>query len=174
LLPVLRELFNRLPGHRFLVAAMTDLPRDMYRPVASLPNVELHYDSALEVIHAADTGLIKSGTSTLQAALLGLPQVVFYRINPVSAWIMRKLALIQYVSLPNLIAGKEVVRELLQKDFTIDRLVAELGRLDQKEVREFIGEEYAGIKKQLAKSERTADRVARSIFDLTTKTEGNG
>ena len=78
---------------------------------------------------AAEAGLIKSGTSSLEMAVAGVPHVVGYRVNPVTAAIVRRLIEIPHASLVNLLAEREVVPERLQEDCTPERLAAELARL---------------------------------------------
>ena len=80
---------------------------------------------------AAAAALTKSGTSTLELALAGVPMLVTYRLNPLSAAIARRLVSVQHASLVNLLAGKDVVPELLQQDCTPDSLAAALGALLQ-------------------------------------------
>ena len=78
---------------------------------------------------AAGAGLIKSGTSSLEMAVAGVPHVVGYRVNPVTAAIVRRLVQIPHASLVNLLAEREVVPERLQENCTPERLAAELVRL---------------------------------------------
>jgi lipid-A-disaccharide synthase len=78
---------------------------------------------------AAEAGLIKSGTSSLEMAVAGVPHVVGYRVNPVTAAIVRRLIQIPHASLVNLLAQREVVPERLQENCTPERLAAELVRL---------------------------------------------
>ncbi len=75
---------------------------------------------------AASAALSKSGTSTLELALAGVPMVVAYRANPITMWIVRRVALVQYASLLNLLSGREIVPELLQNDATPEKLAAAL------------------------------------------------
>jgi lipid-A-disaccharide synthase len=70
--------------------------------------------------------LTKSGTSTLELALAGVPMVVTYRANPITIWLVQRLALVQYASLLNLLSQREIVPELLQNDATPDKLAAAL------------------------------------------------
>jgi lipid-A-disaccharide synthase len=78
---------------------------------------------------AAGAGLIKSGTSSLEMAVAGVPHVIGYRVNPVTAAIVRRLIEIPHASLVNLLAEREVVPERLQENCTPERLAAELARL---------------------------------------------
>ena len=78
---------------------------------------------------AATVALTKSGTSTLELALAGVPMAVTYRVNPVTAAIARRLFVVEHVALVNLLAGRTVVPELLQQDCNPVRLAAELAVL---------------------------------------------
>lgn len=75
-------------------------------------------------IQAAELALVCSGTATLETALLGTPSVIVYRVSPLSWWIGRKLARIAHLGLPNLIAGRSIVPELLQDELSVTSLVA--------------------------------------------------
>ena len=78
---------------------------------------------------AASAALTKSGTSTLELALAGVPMAVTYRVNPITAIIARRLIRVQYVAMVNLLSGRLVVPELLQHDCTPERLADEIYRL---------------------------------------------
>jgi lipid-A-disaccharide synthase len=75
-----------------------------------------------EVMRAADFLLAVSGTVTLEAAILGTPMLITYRVSPVSGWLLRMLIRVRFAGLPNLIAGEAIVPELLQRDATPERL----------------------------------------------------
>jgi lipid-A-disaccharide synthase len=75
---------------------------------------------------AAAVALTKSGTSTLELALAGVPMAVTYRVNPISAAIAKRLVLVRHAALVNLLADRSVVPELLQGDCTPTRLAAEI------------------------------------------------
>ena len=68
------------------------------------------------VLRAADAALLKPGTSTLEAALLGCPMVVAARTNPLTAWLLRRLVVVDSLTMPNLIARQPIVPEFLQED----------------------------------------------------------
>jgi lipid-A-disaccharide synthase len=78
---------------------------------------------------AAAAALTKSGTSTLELALAGVPMVVAYRVNPVTAAIVRRLVRVRYASILNLIADRAVIPELIQEECTPERLAATLAPL---------------------------------------------
>ena len=78
---------------------------------------------------AAGAALTKSGTSTLELALAGVPTAVTYRVNPLSAAMARRMIRVPHVAMVNLLAGRAVVPELLQQDCTAARLAGTLERL---------------------------------------------
>ena len=78
---------------------------------------------------AADAAIVSSGTATVEAALLDVPMVVVYRVTPLTALLAKPLVRTSYFSMVNLIAERRVVPELIQKDFTPERVSMEVLRL---------------------------------------------
>jgi len=93
------------------------------------PPVEILEHRTYELMAASDAILIASGTATLEAALLGTPMVVCYRVSRFTAVVSRLLIRIPRISLPNIVAGRDVVPELLQEEVTGTRLAHEARRL---------------------------------------------
>ena len=93
------------------------------------PRVDVFERRTYEVMAAADVVLISSGTATLEAALLGAPMVVCYRVSRVTEAVVRLMVKVRWCSLPNLIANRGVVPEVLQDELTGQRLAAEALRL---------------------------------------------
>ncbi|MBA3968529.1 MAG: lipid-A-disaccharide synthase [Gemmatimonadetes bacterium] len=83
-------------------------------------------NDAQGLLHHADVALVKSGTTTLEATLAGIPFVVAYRVNPLSYYIARRLVRVPFITLTNLIAEREIVPELVQDKATPDALAAAL------------------------------------------------
>ena len=123
--PAMREaalvLLDRGTATRVIVAA-TDHPAhaDAY---PGSDRFTLVRGNAPGVLAASDAGIVKSGTSTLEAALADTPMVVPYRVNAVTAFLTRRLLTVKWASLVNLIADREVVPELLQEALSAARLV---------------------------------------------------
>ena len=96
------------------------------------PGVEgmhLVRDGSSLVLATADAALVKSGTTTLEAALADVPMVVAYRMHPLTYHLARRMVTVPWVSLVNLIADREVVPELVQDAASVDRLVEAIGPL---------------------------------------------
>ena len=98
---------------------------DWHPPPILVRDISEKYDA----FAAAEAGLIKSGTSSLEVALAGVPMVVGYRVNPLTAAIVRRLIKVEHVSIVNLLAKRSIIPELLQQDCTPEKLSAELVRL---------------------------------------------
>ena len=94
-------------------------------------------------------GLIKSGTSSLEMAVAGVPHIVAYRVNPITAAIARRLVKVPHASLVNLLCGREVVPECIQEDCTPEKLTSALLPLLQDEA--FIAAQRQGFAETLAK-----------------------
>lgn len=95
------------------------------------PDVPLHVveEATYDALGAADLAIVSSGTATVEAALMDAPMIVVYRLAPLSAALTSWLVLTPMFAMVNLIAGKRVVPELIQKDFTPQRLAEEALRL---------------------------------------------
>ena len=83
-----------------------------------VPNSEIY-----NILSVSDIAFVTSGTATLQTAIMQTPMIVVYRGSYISFLIAKTLVKIPYISLPNLIAGKKIVPELIQNDFTVENLV---------------------------------------------------
>ncbi len=81
-----------------------------------------------DLVHASDVVLVASGTATLETALLERPMVIVYRTAPLTYALARRLVSVPFIGMPNLIAGRAVVPELIQDDVTADRMAAEAAR----------------------------------------------
>jgi lipid-A-disaccharide synthase len=116
-------------AHRMLEEGRCERVIMAATPVGDYPEpgaVEIHRGQPMTLLSAADAVLAKSGTTTLQAALTDTPMVVAYRTHPWTYRIARRLMRVQWISLVNLIANREVVPELEQHEVTEARLAEEL------------------------------------------------
>lgn len=115
------------PEVRFLVPLGTRATRDRFEIAlarhndATLP-ITVLYGHATDALQAADAALVASGTATLEAALARCPHVLFYRVNALTARLVRRKLLLPWVGLPNVLAGQFVVPELLQENATPENL----------------------------------------------------
>lgn len=125
------QMSRRRPNLRFLLAVAPALDRNAARaPFGTLP-VTAVQGQTHAALGAADLAIVASGTATVEAALLGTPMVVVYRVSPLTYALGRPFVRVPYFAMVNLIAEREVVPELMQSDFTASRVAEEaLGLLD--------------------------------------------
>jgi lipid-A-disaccharide synthase len=120
---------EKLPDCRFLVPLVSRETRMLFEAArynadaTELPMTVMIGHSRL-AMQAADAVLVASGTATLEAALLKKPMVISYRLKPFSAFLVRRKLKVPYVGLPNILAGRRLVPELLQEDATPGKLAA--------------------------------------------------
>jgi lipid-A-disaccharide synthase len=95
------------------------------------PNLQMHFivDDTYNALAAADLAIVSSGTATVETALLGRPMIVVYRLSPMTARLAKPLVRTKFFSMVNLIAGRAVVPELIQDDFTPARVAQEAENL---------------------------------------------
>ncbi|MBW1988085.1 MAG: lipid-A-disaccharide synthase [Deltaproteobacteria bacterium] len=131
LLDAARIIGGRIPGVEFLLARAPDIEEEYVRGFiqeaekkGKLPGVRLVQDAA-EVFSRADMALTVSGTVTLEAALAGLPMIILYRLSAISFAVAKALIRVDFIGLPNLIARRAVVPELIQGRAT-PRAVADI------------------------------------------------
>ena len=128
------ERLSRRPHSRgpiqFVLAAAPALGPDLFAPYArqgvSVTRVE---GATYDALAAADCAIVASGTATVESALLGTPMVVVYRVSPTSAFVLRRLVRSPFIAMVNLIAGRRVVPELIQDQFTSAALEEEVRKL---------------------------------------------
>ncbi|MDH5432460.1 MAG: lipid-A-disaccharide synthase [Gammaproteobacteria bacterium] len=127
-------------------------------------NVQLIDGQSRMVMQASDYILLASGTATLEAMLMKKPMVVAYKMSAFTLWVFRKLIKIKLFSLPNLLAGKSIVKELIQEDCTVDNLYNEMDKLIQAGENKPLVEQFKTIHQSLQIG--GSEKAANSIVDL--------
>ncbi|WP_097357311.1 lipid-A-disaccharide synthase [Candidatus Enterovibrio escicola] len=121
-----RRLKIRYPDLCFIVALVNEKLGDQFKQVCQVIAPELEFvlveDTARSVITASDCTLLASGTVALECMLVKRPMVVGYKMNTITAWLARRMVKINFVSLPNILAGRELVPERIQESCTPDIL----------------------------------------------------
>ena len=121
---------SSVEGFRFVWIYPKHLPNELKeRLLEDYDFIEVEHDP-YEYMDKAFFGILKSGTTTLEASLFGLPMVVVYRVSP-TTYRMGKILIknIRFISLPNLIAGEEIVKELIQNEATEEKIAEEFFRI---------------------------------------------
>jgi lipid-A-disaccharide synthase len=166
-LPIMLRAACILGEKEVLLARPTDMPEDYYVAASATADIKIRFVSASEALAKARYAFVKSGTSSLQAALWQVPHVVCYRGHWLSYRIAKKLVKVPFISLVNLIAGREIVKELLQHNLTAERLAAEGQKLrDDNSYRFGMREGFKLVRDRLGDgnaSEKAADKIVRLL-----------
>lgn len=121
-----QQLKQHFPELNFIVALVNEKRRQQFEQLWQSLAPELNFvlvdDTAREVIEASDAVMLASGTVALECMLLKRPMVVGYKVNALTAWLAKRLLKTRFVSLPNILADRPLVEELLQDDCQPERL----------------------------------------------------
>ena len=148
------------------IAGVDNIPINLYDSIIGLINVRLVIGKTYELLNICDVAVVTSGTATLEAALLNIPQVVCYRAHPISYLVARCLVKIKFISLVNLIVNKEAVKELIQKDYTVENILIELDLLVMDKARRKQQlDDYQKLNMILG-SHKTSAIVAEKVIDM--------
>ena len=177
LLPVILEaaavLQQKLPEIQFLLPLSTpEFARVIQKAIKAYAlSVKIIPEDTLSAIAAADLAITKSGTVNLELALLNVPQVVLYRVNPMTMWLGRTFLnfSVPFISPTNLVLNQAIVPELLQEKATVSRVVEEaITLLTDEEKREEMLGEYQRVREGLGEV-GVVDRAAKKIIALIQK-----
>jgi len=132
-LPLILDACQRLEAsrpHQYVLGVAPGLRESQIADHAR-PDLVIHLEVSrvYDALAAADVAIVASGTATVEAALLGAPMVVVYRVSATTAFIARRLVRTPHFAMVNLIAGRRVVPELIQEDFTAEAVAREAHRL---------------------------------------------
>ncbi|MEG2637568.1 MAG: lipid-A-disaccharide synthase, partial [Acinetobacter sp.] len=176
-------LHQKYPELEFLIPAINDarkhqieqglqsLESSLKAKIHVLENRDNESKIGRMVMNASDIVALASGTATLEAMLLHRPMVTFYKLNWITYIIVKLLAKIPYYSLPNIIAGKKVIQELIQADATPQNLAAEIERLMDYETAHIQMLQHLSMHKQLI-SGNTEDPVQAILNCLEQNQQG--
>lgn len=129
-LPAILESAVKLgPAYEFLLPVAPTLDREFLQSlIGNNPSIHLVPES-LPALAESRAGIIASGTATVEAAMMATPFVMVYRVSPLTYRLGRPRVKVQHFAMVNLIAGKEIVPELVQDDFTADNVVRRLSEI---------------------------------------------
>ena len=167
-LPVMLQVARHFPDYKFIVAKAPGLTEEFYAELlAPYNNVDAVVNKTYQLLNESAAAIVTSGTATLETALFGVPEVICYKSNNLSYQIAKRIIKIKYICLVNLIMDKEVVKELIQDDLTVENLVAELKMLlFNNEKRETLQKDYTALKELLTAGGHASSTAARSIYTM--------
>jgi len=168
ILPTLCEVVDRIlalkPDTQFVLPAAPNLDRALIDSIVGNRRIRIVQGDTYNALRYARAAIVASGTATLEAALLGTPEVIVYRISAIEAWFLGKFFLkVRLFGIVNIILGEEVVPELFQDRFT-PQLVSEaaIRLLDDVWLQSKIRGNYETLRRQL-RGGKVAERVANAV-----------
>lgn len=164
MLPLMLSAASQFENHQAVIAGAPSMDDQVYAPYLHA-GVSIVKGQTYGLFSSAEKGFVTSGTATLEAALHGMPQVVCYKGGQVSYQIARRLVKINYISLVNLIMDREVVKELIQNQLTVDAMVQELRKFDSPEALSSIKAEYMALREKLGGS-GASEKTAKSMLKI--------
>lgn len=166
MLQAAKLILEKRPDTDFTMPRAKTIPLELLENMvkaAGVP-VKIIEGDNYDVMFSADLALATSGTVTLEAALCGLGSVIVYKTSPITAFIARRVINIPDIGLPNIVAGRHILPELLQEDFTPERLQQEALKLLEPERNAQMKKDLSYVKERLGASgavHRVAELVLR-------------
>ncbi|NLA61961.1 MAG: lipid-A-disaccharide synthase, partial [Bacteroidales bacterium] len=170
-LPSMLKAIELFKSHQVVIAGAPGIDEHFYDKILDQENASLIFGQTYNILAQANVALVTSGTATLETALLNVPQVVCYKtpVPKLIYWAFKNILHTPYISLVNLIANKEVVRELFAKFFTVENIHDETEKLlfDSKYRNKMLSE-YKAIQKSLG-TENASNKAANLIYNRLSK-----
>ena len=167
LLPRMIEVAKRYPSYQFLLACAPSVDLEFYKGIIGkkCSNIKLLVGETYSILRHSNAAIINSGTASLEAALIGVPQVVCYGGNEISYQIARMVVKLKYISLANLIMDKGLFKELIQHSCTPALISQELDQLlHNQEYRARMMQDYADVRTVLGGAGASA-KVAKAMIE---------
>ena len=168
-LPFMVKLSERFSDYQFIVGGVSWLDKSLYSKILKGTSIKLVEDQTYSLLHSAEAAVVTSGTATLETAIIGTPEFICYRIDPISYAVARIFVKIKFISLVNIIMNREVVKELIQEDMTIDNAERELRAiLPNGSKLEGMKQDFSELRGLLRDSDTSA-RFAQRMYDILSK-----
>lgn len=162
MLSVMLSLVDDFSEYQFVIAGAPSQDFSFYQSIIGSKKVAFIDNKTYDLLSVSFAALVTSGTATLEAALFKVPQVVCYKGSNISYQIAKRIITLKFISLVNLIMDREVVKELIQSDFTKKNLSNELKKILDKNQRVKLFEAYYELEQKLG-GKGASENTAKSI-----------
>ncbi len=162
---------ERYPSLMCILPRASTIAPDLIEPLIrdSAAVIKVFDGDIYRALSLCDLALVASGTATLETAIMGVPMVIAYRVSPVSYRLAKMVVRVPFISLVNLVAGEEIVPELIQDEVKPERLAAEaLSILEDRALRDAMKAKLAGVRDRLGQG-GASRRTARIALEMMTK-----
>ncbi len=173
LYPVMRSaadlILKQIPQIQFILPLAPSIQETLLLKFPGQTPVQIVKNRGYEAMNAADLLIVASGTVTIEAALLKVPMIITYKVSPLTYALGKRLIQVPYIGMVNLVAGKQVVPELIQQDATPERIAQEAIKLLKDPAKRMaIREELAKVKEKLGEP-GASDRAAQAVIEVLKK-----
>ena len=165
ILPIMLSVIDSYPDYHFIISASNSFSSEYYSKLVKGYNAEIIFDRHYDILASSFASIITSGTSTLEAALINVPQIVCYKTSSFSYLIAKLFVKIKYISLVNILLNKNSIIELIQNDLTIKNLELNLTKILSPIFRKNIFSDYKELKNYLYTKESVSGKIARDILE---------
>ncbi len=166
MLSVMLSVVDAFSNYQFVIAGAPSQDFEFYQSFIKHTDVRFISNKTYDLLSFSYAALVTSGTATLETALFKVPQVVCYKGSAISYHIAKRIITLKYISLVNLVMDKEVVTELIQNEFTKERLKAELHNILNTDARQTMFHNYYELEQKLGgkgASETTATHIYNAL-----------
>ncbi len=166
-LPRMLEAASQFSDYQIIISGAPGIEPQYYHSILNNANVQIVFGQTYQLLQQSSAAVVNSGTATLETALIGIPQVVVYHVKlGILGYLAKNIFIkLNYISLVNIVAEKEVVKELIAHLFTTKNVAGELEKLlNDKNYRKTMLEDYAKIKITLGET-GAAKRTAEKMVD---------
>ncbi|TMM32270.1 lipid-A-disaccharide synthase [Polaribacter aestuariivivens] len=167
MLSVMLSIIDDFEDYQFVIAGAPSQENKFYKDIIGTKKVQFIDNKTHDLLSVSYAALVASGTATLETALFKIPQVVCYKGSAISYQIAKRIITLKYISLVNLIMDREVVKELIQNDFTTKNLKKELRKILEEEHRQKLFLDYFELEKKLGgkgASKKVASKIVKELF----------
>lgn len=164
MLSIMLSVVKDFEEYQFVIAGAPSQDFSFYQTFLNNENVHFVANKTYDLLSISHAALVTSGTATLETALMKVPEVVCYKGSWVSYQIAKRVITLKYISLVNLIMDREVVKELIQDQFTTENLTTALRAILDPKQRALMFKDYQELEERLG-GEGASDKTARLIVD---------
>ena len=152
---------SKYPDYKYIFAKPQGIDENLFAPYLKDERIQLS-DNSIDLMQRSRAGIVKTGTSNLEAALCGMPFVMMYKASPLTFMIGKSLVNLDYISLVNILLDKPLVKELIQGDANPVTMADEISRLIENSDDSLIND-YSKIRELLGEP-GSSDRIANEIM----------
>ncbi len=169
MLPVMLALADHFPSYQFVIAGAPSQEKEFYQQLIGHSDLGLVMNQTYQLLAKASYAIVTSGTATLETALFRVPEIVCYKGSAISYFIGKRLVKVEFISLVNLILGRKAVAELIQYEYTVDKVAHQLKRLMQVDTQKHLFKDYDELREKLGNkgaSKRAATVILEELSSL--------